>query len=180
MASLSARPHRSAVIAGAGIGLGRDLALSLAAHGYIVFGTAASADEAAELRASSKGRVSLIVCNKRKNAPVVTWADGVSDAVGEGGIDLVIVVTAAGFDAHVFVTAFMPALRKARGRVMVIGSPAQSATPLQRNDLKRSGIEVVAIPQEGAFGAATATMTRIMAEVAMRPSRPSAPLAAVH
>ena len=47
-----ARPgqKRSAVITGAGSGLGRDIALGLAAKSYRVFGTAISSDEIADLK----------------------------------------------------------------------------------------------------------------------------------
>jgi NADP-dependent 3-hydroxy acid dehydrogenase YdfG len=43
--------NRSAVVTGAGSGLGRDITLGLAAKGYRVFGTAMSLDEIADLRA---------------------------------------------------------------------------------------------------------------------------------
>ena len=43
---------RSAVITGAGSGVGRDIALGLAAKGYHVFGTAMSSEEIANLRKS--------------------------------------------------------------------------------------------------------------------------------
>ena len=41
----SEQKKRSAAVTGAGAGLGRDIALGLAAKGYQVFGTAMSADE---------------------------------------------------------------------------------------------------------------------------------------
>jgi NADP-dependent 3-hydroxy acid dehydrogenase YdfG len=46
---------RSAVITGAGSGLGRDIALGLAAKGYRVFGAAMSLDEIADLKKASGG-----------------------------------------------------------------------------------------------------------------------------
>jgi NAD(P)-dependent dehydrogenase (short-subunit alcohol dehydrogenase family) len=45
---------RSAVVTGAGSGLGRDIALGLAAKAYRVFGTAISSDE---------GRIDLLISN---------------------------------------------------------------------------------------------------------------------
>ena len=50
---------KSAAVTGAGGGLGRDIALGLAAKGYIVFGTALSAKEVQDLKEASGGRVSL-------------------------------------------------------------------------------------------------------------------------
>src|SRR5882757_11355391 len=47
---------RSAAVTGAGGGLGRDIALGLAAKGYVVFGTAMSAAEVQDLKDASGGR----------------------------------------------------------------------------------------------------------------------------
>ncbi|MGX9431549.1 MULTISPECIES: SDR family NAD(P)-dependent oxidoreductase [Bradyrhizobium] len=143
MPSLSARSGRSVVIAGAGKGLAREIALGLATRGYIVFGTATSAEEAEELWHTSRGRVSLIVCDIKKVEAVTAWADGISDAVGNAGVDILIINTrglASGplellpidairheFDVNVFaclaiINAFLPALRTAHGRIVQISS----------------------------------------------------------
>ena len=50
----------SAVITGAGSGLGRDIALGLVGKGYRVFGTAMSSDEIADLKKASDGEANLI------------------------------------------------------------------------------------------------------------------------
>lgn len=50
MPNSSEHSRRSAAVTGAGGGLGRDIALGLAAKGYIVFGTAMSAVEVQDLR----------------------------------------------------------------------------------------------------------------------------------
>ena len=55
MSVASRNSHQSAAITGAGGGLGRDIALGLAAKGYIVFGTAISAAEVQELKGYRKG-----------------------------------------------------------------------------------------------------------------------------
>ena len=90
MAPASEHSGRSAVVTGAGGGLGRDIALGLAAKGYIVFGTAFSAGEVSDLKEASGGRVSLTVCDITKEQAVKTWAAGVSEALGGSGLDLLI------------------------------------------------------------------------------------------
>ena len=135
--------HQSAAITGAGGGLGRDIALGLAAKGYIVFGTAISAAEVQELKEASGGRVSLTVCDITKEQAVKAWAAGVSEALGGGGLDLLInnagILTPGPlevlplgairheFEVNVFgalsvMNAFLPALRTARGRIVQIST----------------------------------------------------------
>ena len=134
---------RSVAVTGAGSGLGRDIALGLAAKGYIVFGTAMSATEVRDLKDASGGRVSLTVCDMTKEQAVKAWAGGVSDALGEAGLDLLInnagILTPGPiellpldairreFDVNVFgalsvINAFLPALRKTRGRIVQIST----------------------------------------------------------
>jgi NAD(P)-dependent dehydrogenase (short-subunit alcohol dehydrogenase family) len=180
-----AHSSRSAAITGAGGGLGRDIALGLAAKGYVVFGTAMSATEIKELRDASGGRVSLAVCDITKEQGVKTWAAGVSDALGEGGLDLLInnagILTPGPievlpldairreFDVNVFgalsvMNAFLPALRKARGRIVQLstwtaslplpfnGPSGASKAAMEvfaavyRAELKPFGIDVVVAP----------------------------------
>jgi NAD(P)-dependent dehydrogenase (short-subunit alcohol dehydrogenase family) len=182
MVSASQYFGRSAAITGAGGGLGRDIALGLAARGYAVFGTAMSAAEAQHLREASGGRVSLTVCDITKVQDVKAWASGVSDALGDAGVDLLInnagILTPGPlevlqlddirqeFEVNVFgalsvVNAFLPALRKARGRVVQIstwtaslplpfnGPSAASKAAMEvfatvyRAELRRFGIDVV-------------------------------------
>src|SRR5258708_40063480 len=90
MPSTSHQSGRSVAVTGAGGGLGRDIALGLATKGYVVFGTAMSAVEVQDLRDASGGRVSLTVCDMTKEQAVKAWAGGVSDALGDAGLDLLI------------------------------------------------------------------------------------------
>ena len=90
MSSPSEHSHRSAAVTGAGGGLGRDIALGLAAKGYVVFGTAMSAAEVQDLKDASGGRVRLTVCDMTREQAVRAWAGGVSDALGDSGLDLLI------------------------------------------------------------------------------------------
>jgi len=133
---------RTAVVTGAGSGLGRDIALGLSAKGYSVFGTAMSSDEIADLKKASDEAVNLTQCDITNEAGVKAWANEVT-ARTEGRIDLLIsnagiltpgpleVLTLAAirreFEVNVFgalsvVNAFLPALRKARGRIVQIST----------------------------------------------------------
>jgi NAD(P)-dependent dehydrogenase (short-subunit alcohol dehydrogenase family) len=144
---------RSAAVTGAGGGLGRDIALQLAAKSYVVFGTAFTPDEVQDLKKASGGRVSLAVCDITKPEGVKAWARGVSDALGDSGLDLLInnagILTPGPiellpldairreFDVNVFgalsvINAYLPALRKARGRVVQV-STWTASVPLPFN-----------------------------------------------
>ena len=176
---------RSAVVTGAGSGLGRDIALGLATKGYVVFGTALNAGEVQDLKEASGGRVSLTVCDITKEQAVRAWAASVSDAQGGGGLSLLInnagILTPGPlevlsldavrheFEVNVFgalsvVNAFLPALRKARGRIVQIstwtaslplpfnGPSGASKAAMEvfatvyRAELKPFGIDVVVVP----------------------------------
>ena len=153
MPSPSEHSRRSGVVTGAGGGLGRDIALGLAAKGYVVFGTAMSAAEVQDLKDASGGRVSLTVCDMTREQAVKAWAGGVTDALGDSGLDLLInnagILTPGPievlpldairreFDVNVFgalsvMNAFLPALRKARGRIVQV-STWTASVPLPFN-----------------------------------------------
>src|SRR6201985_1095412 len=182
MSSRNQQSGRSAVVTGAGAGVGRDIALGRAAKGYFVFGTAMSAAEVQDLKDASKGRVSLTVCDMTKEESVKAWAAGVSDALGESGLDILInnagILTPGPievlpldairreFDVNVFgalsvINSFLPALRKARGRIVQVSTWTASVplpfngpsgaskaamevfTAVYRAELKQFGIDVV-------------------------------------
>jgi NAD(P)-dependent dehydrogenase (short-subunit alcohol dehydrogenase family) len=183
MSPNSKQAARSAAITGAGSGLGRDIALGLAEKGYSVFGTAMTAAEVQDLKNASGGRVNLALCDITKEPNVKAWAGSVSAAIGDGrGLDLLIsnagILTPGPlevlsldairreFDVNVFgalsvMTAFLPALRKARGRIVQIstwtaslplpfnGPSGASKAAMEvlatvyRAELKRFGIDVV-------------------------------------
>src|SRR6266403_4900419 len=182
MSNTSEHSGRSAAITGAGTGLGRDIALQLAAKGYVVFGTAVAASEVQDLKEASGGRVSLTVCDITKPEAVKAWVAGVSEALGNAGLNLLIsnagILTPGPlevlpldairreFEVNVFgalsvINAFLPALRKARGRIVQIStwtaslplpfngpSGASKAAfdafaAVYRAELKRFGIDVV-------------------------------------
>lgn len=133
---------RSAAVTGAGSGLGRDIALGLAAKDYRVFGTAMSPEEIADLGQASGGTVTLSRCDIADEAAVKDWAREVR-AKTEGGLNLLIsnagILTPGPlevlplsairreFDVNVFgalavVNAFLPALREARGRIVQVST----------------------------------------------------------
>ena len=185
MSLASTHSRQSAAITGAGGGLGRDIALGLAAKGYIVFGTAISAAEVQDLKEASGGRVSLTVCDITKEQAVKAWAAGVSEALGGGGLGLLInnagILTPGPlevlpldairheFEVNVFgalsvMNAFLPALRKAHGRIVQISTwtaslplpfngpsgASKAATEVfaavYRAELKHLGVDVVVAP----------------------------------
>jgi NAD(P)-dependent dehydrogenase (short-subunit alcohol dehydrogenase family) len=153
MSSTSRHSGRSAAVTGAGGGLGRDIALGLAARGYAVFGTAMSVAEVHDLKDASAGRVSLTVCDMTRQEDVKAWATAVSESLGDPGLDILInnagILTPGPievlpldairreFDVNVFgalsvINAFLPALRKARGRIVQI-STWTASVPLPFN-----------------------------------------------
>ena len=177
--------QRSAAITGAGGGLGRDIALGLAAKGYRVFGTAMAKGEIADLQQTSGGKVALGICDITDEKSVQSWARGVSYTLGEAGLDLLIsnagiltpgpieILPLAAirreFEVNVFgamsvINAFLPALRKARGRIVQIstwtaslplpfnGPSGASKAAMEvfatvyRAELKQFGIDVVVAP----------------------------------
>jgi NAD(P)-dependent dehydrogenase (short-subunit alcohol dehydrogenase family) len=179
----NSKQARSAAITGAGGGLGRDIALGLAEKGYAVFGTAMTEAEVQDLKKASGGRVSLAICDITQEQEVKAWAGRVSAALGEGrGLDVLIsnagvltpgpleVLPLAAlrreFDVNVFgalsvMNAFLPALRKARGRIVQVstwtaslplpfnGPSGASKAAMEvfatvyRAELQRFGVEVV-------------------------------------
>jgi NAD(P)-dependent dehydrogenase (short-subunit alcohol dehydrogenase family) len=130
-------------ITGAGSGLGRALAIKLAAKGYRVFGTARSEQHVADLKKASGGNVVLTLADITDQRAVAAWVGKVSVELGERGLD--VLISNAGtltpgplevlplddirreFEVNVFgamavINGFLPALRKSRGRIVQIGA----------------------------------------------------------
>jgi NAD(P)-dependent dehydrogenase (short-subunit alcohol dehydrogenase family) len=133
----------SVAITGAGSGLGRALAIKLAAKGYRVFGTARSEQHVADLKRASGGNVAVTLADITDQRAVTAWVGKVSDELGERGLD--VLISNAGtltpgplevlplddirreFEVNVFgalavINGFLPALRKSRGRIVQIGA----------------------------------------------------------
>jgi NAD(P)-dependent dehydrogenase (short-subunit alcohol dehydrogenase family) len=130
-------------ITGAGSGLGRAVAIKLAAKGYRVFGTARSETDAADLEKASAGNAEVTLTDITDQRAVTAWVGKVSDELGERGLD--VLISNAGtltpgpleviplndirreFEVNVFgamavINGFLPALRKSRGRIVQIGA----------------------------------------------------------
>jgi NAD(P)-dependent dehydrogenase (short-subunit alcohol dehydrogenase family) len=139
----SGASNPSVAITGAGSGLGRELALKLADKGYRVFGTALNPAEVDDLATASGGRVALSVADITDETAVVKWVDRVSDQLGARGLDVLIsnagiltpgpleVLPLAAikreYEVNVFgalavINAFLPSLRRSRGRIVAIGA----------------------------------------------------------
>jgi NAD(P)-dependent dehydrogenase (short-subunit alcohol dehydrogenase family) len=198
---------RSVAVTGAGSGLGRDIALGLTAKHYRVFGTAMTHEEVAELQQASGGAVTLTRCDITDEGAVKRWAQDVSTET-DGELDLLIsnagILTPGPlevlalnairreFDVNVFgalsvINAFLPALRKARGRVVQIstwtaslpipfnGPSGASKAAMEvfatvyRAELNRFGIDVViAAPgnmRTGGPAKTAAALTRVAEEM---------------
>ena len=133
---------RAAAVTGAGGGLGRDIALGLAAKRYRVFGTAMNPEEIADVQQASGGAVHLTRCDITDDDAVKRWARDVASQT-DGGLDVLInnagILTPGPlevlslkairreFEVNVFgslsvINAFLPALRQARGRIVQIST----------------------------------------------------------
>ena len=182
MPSPIAQLSRSVAITGAGAGLGREIALGFAAKGYGVFGTALSDEEVQELKTASDGRVRLTITDMTRETAVQAWARSVTETLGDSGLDLLInnagILTPGPievlpleairreFDVNVFgalsvINAFLPALRKAQGRIVQVSTWTASVplpfngpsgaskaameafSAVYRAELKNFGIDVV-------------------------------------
>jgi NAD(P)-dependent dehydrogenase (short-subunit alcohol dehydrogenase family) len=130
-------------ITGAGSGLGRAVAIKLAAKGYRVFGTARSETDAADLEKASASNAAVTLADITDQHAVAAWVGKVTDELGERGLD--VLISNAGtltpgpleviplddirreFEVNVFgamavINGFLPALRKSRGRIVQIGA----------------------------------------------------------
>lgn len=180
MSRVIQQSSRCAAITGAGSGLGRDIALGLAAKGYRVFGTAITPEEITDLQQASGGAVTLTSCDITDEPAVKRWAravsaqtDGLNLLISNAGIltpgpieTLPLDSIRREFEVNVFgalsvMNAFLPALRKARGRIVQVstwtahlplpfnGPSGASKAAMEvfatvyREELKRFGIDVV-------------------------------------
>jgi NAD(P)-dependent dehydrogenase (short-subunit alcohol dehydrogenase family) len=140
---MSATANPSVAITGAGSGLGREVAIGFANKRYRVFGTARRPEEVEDVERATGGAASLTICDITDEAAVSAWVREASAEVDKTGLD--VLVSNAGiltpgplevlsidairreFEVNVFaglavINGFLPVLRKARGRIVQIGS----------------------------------------------------------
>ena len=77
-------------ITGAGSGLGRAVAIKLAAKGYRVFGTARSETDATDVEKTSAGNAEMTLTDITDQRAVTAWVEKVSNELGERGLDVLI------------------------------------------------------------------------------------------
>ncbi|MHA6769028.1 SDR family NAD(P)-dependent oxidoreductase [Sphingobium ummariense] len=165
------------VIAGAGTGLGREVALKFANEGSVVYGIAESAAQVQDLKVASGGRVSLAACDITNMQGLTAWAGGVSEALDGAGLDVLVNLQASlqtgpleampldairrelelnVIGAVAVFNAFLPSLRVARGRVIQVSS----------------WIARLAVPFSGLSAASTAALEALCAayRAEVRPS----------
>ncbi len=134
----------SVAITGAGSGLGLELAIGYAKQGYKVFGTAFSSSEIeTQKNELAEFDITFTVTDITNETDIRNWSEIVTSAIGNQGLDILInnagVLTPGPmevleldairkeFEVNVFgsiatTTAFLPLLRKAKGRILQIGS----------------------------------------------------------
>jgi NAD(P)-dependent dehydrogenase (short-subunit alcohol dehydrogenase family) len=163
---MTSTAERTAVITGAGSGLGKDIALGLTGKGYRVWGTATSEAEVSDLATASGGRVTLSVVDVTDERAVRAFGASVGTELGTG-LNLMLVnagILTPGplevvplakirheFEVNVFgalasVNTFLPALRTARGRI-VFTSSITAVFPLPFNgpsSASKAALEVFA------------------------------------
>jgi NAD(P)-dependent dehydrogenase (short-subunit alcohol dehydrogenase family) len=135
---------KTIAITGSGSGLGLELAIGFAKKGYSVFGTVLSPMENDEIKARLKDLdITFTVADITKEADVKNWGAFVDSKLNNNGLN--ILVNNAGvltpgpmevlqlnairkeFEVNVFgsiavINEFLPLLRKAKGRIVQIGS----------------------------------------------------------
>lgn len=140
--------QRTVAIVEAGHGLGREVAVGLAARGYRVYGSAQSQKQIADLEETSGGAVTLTVTDIADRDSVDTWVGAVLVSLGQRRLDVLLTaesVSAPGATLAI-INAFLPSLRMARGRIVHFGSTTGRApVPVREPALEPLGIEVVTL-----------------------------------
>jgi NAD(P)-dependent dehydrogenase (short-subunit alcohol dehydrogenase family) len=140
---------KSVMITGASSGIGRATALQLAARGYRVFAGVRKPEDGQALQAAAQGKIEPVVIDVVDYESVSSAARLVATMLGADGLDALVnnagisisgpleLLPMAMFDRQMQVNvsgqvavtqAFLPLLRKARGRIVFIGSMAGRVT----------------------------------------------------
>lgn len=142
--------NRSVLITGASTGIGRATAVRLARGSWRVFATVRKDEDGERLAVEGKGRIQPIKLDVTNSKSIAAAAEELQGALGDGGLDALINNAGVGltapveftsakafrtiFEVNLFgqiavIQAFLPLLRKARGRIVNIGSVADHLTP---------------------------------------------------
>jgi NAD(P)-dependent dehydrogenase (short-subunit alcohol dehydrogenase family) len=139
---------KAVLVTGASSGIGRDCTLRLSAGGFRVFAGVRRNEDGERLRADSSGAITPVILDVTDSASIAAAAETVSralDAAGQGAAGLYGLVNNAGIavagplemlpiealrkqlDVNVVgqiavTQAFLPMLRAARGRIIIMGS----------------------------------------------------------
>ena len=134
---------KSVVVTGASSGIGRATALALAERGFRVFAGVRKTKDGESLRGESGGRIVPIILDVTDASGVAAAAESVRAELGERGLDGLVnnagiaspapveymsaEVLRRQFEVNVFgqvavIQAFLPLVRRARGRIVNVGS----------------------------------------------------------
>lgn len=152
MEALTLRMSRTLVITGASTGIGAACALAFDREGWTVFAGVRRAEDGYRLAAAASSRLSWLIMDVTNALQIAAARDTIEAACGDRGLDALVnnagIVVAAPvefvpleafrrqFEVNVFglvavTQSFLPLLRKARGRIVNIGSIAgRITTPL--------------------------------------------------
>ena len=139
-----------ALVTGASSGMGRAIALSLARRGFHVFATVRRPEDGQALLAEASGQLTPVLMDVTRREQVAAAAQRVAAHVARRGLDVLVNNAGVGLawplelvpldtfrrqfevnvDGQLAVTqAFLPLIRMATGRIIMIGSIADRLTP---------------------------------------------------
>lgn len=143
-------PRRAILVTGASSGIGRATALRLARHGWRVFATIRRESDAEALRAEAEGDLETIHLDVTDPASVAQAAQQIEKSLGGRGLNALLNNAGIGitapvehtspdqlrniFEINLFgqiavIQAFLPLIRRAKGRIVNIGSVGDHITP---------------------------------------------------
>ena len=141
---------RHALVTGASSGMGRAIALRLARRGFHVFATVRRPEDRQALEVETVGQITPLLMDVTQQDQIARAGHIVSEHVGQRGLDALVNNAGVGLawplevvpldkfraqfavnvDGQLGVTqAFLPLIRRATGRVIMIGSIADRLTP---------------------------------------------------
>ncbi|MBV9547785.1 MAG: SDR family oxidoreductase [Chloroflexi bacterium] len=142
--------HRHALVTGASTGMGRAIALLLADRGFHVFVGVRRLEDGQALQRLARGQLTPVLIDVTRHDQIAGAARAVGEHVGQRGLDALVNNAGIGLawpleivpldrfrmqfevnvDGQLAVTqTFLPLIRQATGRVIMIGSIADRLTP---------------------------------------------------